>query len=252
MGAEIQLIRSGNGETDTVIPLDGGRFWYVDTLVPEKLYVYLLRYRITTDSWSPTAQATVRLPLPLPPAPTALASTNFDAGNVSLTWTPPADFPPTLSQRIDRVVAGRWVRVGIVEPSVGAFMDSPLNANSLYLHRVCAVNGYGESCTDTKAIHTGAVETGAPTLGKPSPLADRVTLSLTSASVGASGYIGQRFDANTWIDASPIADSTSMSVTIEGLAPARPYLVRACALFTDAAGRRRACAPALFVTTSAN
>ena len=117
--AAIELLRTTEGQVgDTIIHLNGRETSYIDTLVPQKTYVYLylLRYRFIGGSWSPAAQASMRLPLPVPPAPTALSSTALDAGNISLTWSPPADFPSTSSQRIDRVVQGTWMRVDIAEP----------------------------------------------------------------------------------------------------------------------------------------
>ncbi len=190
--------------------------------------------------------ASVRLPIPVPNAPTGLVGVAEDSGNIDLTWTAPAAFPPVTTVRVDRLINGAFVRVFEAGPSVTRYDEQSLTAATRYYFRVCSVNSYGQACTSTIGVTTPADQPGAPTLDKPSSTRTSITLRWNPTASTQLGYILQRHNGTSYADAARVA-SASTEGTIANLAPNTPHKVRVCAIFS---GGARGCSAGLTVTTN--
>lgn len=232
----LQVLRHAEVGADETLSGPYNYTGYVDThLVPGRLYRYYVR-AANTAGWGPYGSVAVRLAIPLPLAPTALTATAEDARNIRLEWMPPAAFPPVTQLRVDRISNGRFVRVSIEEAGATGYGDTTPAAQTRYYYRVCAVNSFGETCSNTKGATTLAVEPGAPVFRKAGSSSDSrsITLGWATTSAGQNGFRLQLNQAGEWSDATEILPSTSRDGMVTGLQPSTVYKMRVCALYPSA------------------
>lgn len=160
-------------------------------LAPGTSYAYAVAARnaVGVGNRSDVVEATT---YDLPSAPSLDAGTGPGIGNVTLTWSVPADDGglPLIGYRIYRQVDGGWLEVAKVDADVTEHVDTGLSANTTFNYTVAAENDAG--------------------IGNQSDPASAETLDAPSAPVGVTAGTGPDLGEITVAWEAPTLDDASV------------------------------------------
>ncbi len=131
-----------------------------DDLEANRLYYYRARSfnSAGSSSYSETAiAATDPAPLRVPEAPTGLNPTAAGTDSISLTWTDNSDNESGFTLRRSPNGTSGWATIASLPANTRDYLDTGLQANTVYHYRIRAFNDSGRSADSTGSASTDAL-----------------------------------------------------------------------------------------------
>ncbi len=224
-GYSLQRSTDGGNTWNTTISLPANSTSYQDTSLTEgTTYTYRLQATRTgkNSAFTPNQTATT-----LPAAPSGITATAAGDTQVTVTWT--NNSIGATGFTIERSLNGTvWTSAGTTNGSTFTFTDTGLTELTAYSYRVKATDAGGPSAWNTTGSNVTTLPSAPSSLVLTTPASDRVTLTWTDNSAGATGYKVERSSggAFTLLTTLPASATTFTDLTVNE-ATLYTYRVRA-------------------------